>query len=173
MRCDAHIVNLGRLQADLQSLQTTANYNFITPNLCNDGHDPQCIDGAAGGLPAANQFLQKWVPLITSSAAFRQDGLLVVTFDETDMVGAEGSTACCGEQPLASATRFPPGLNGPGGGRIGAVLVSPFIKPGTLTSQSYNHYSLLRSVEDFFGLEHLGYAAEPDLRSLGSDVFTE
>ena len=173
VRCDAHIVNLGRLQADLQSLQTTANYNFITPNLCNDGHDPQCIDGAAGGLPAANQFLQKWVPLITSSAAFRQDGLLVVTFDETDMVGAEGSTACCGEQPLASATRFPPGLNGPGGGRIGAVLVSPFIKPGTLTSQSYNHYSLLRSVEDFFGLEHLGYAAEPDLRSLGSDVFTE
>ncbi len=97
----------------------------------------------------------------------------MVTFDETDMVGAEGSTACCGEQPLASATRFPPGLNGPGGGRIGAVLVSPFIKPGTLTSQSYNHYSLLRSVEDFFGLEHLGYAAEPDLRSLGSDVFTE
>ena len=173
VRCDAHIVNLGRLQADLQSLQTTANYNFITPNLCNDGHDPQCIDGEAGGLPAANQFLQKWVPLITSSAAFRRDGLLVVTFDETDMVGAEGSTACCGEQPLASATRFPPGLNGPGGGRIGAVLVSPFIKPGTLTSQSYNHYSLLRSVEDFFGLEHLGYAAEPDLRSLGSDVFTE
>ena len=170
-RCDAHIVNLKRLSADLQALETTANYNFVTPNLCNDGHDPQCIDGEAGGMAAANQFLQKWVPLITASAAFRQDGLLVVTFDETDMVGPEGSTACCGEQPLASATRFPPGLNGPGGGRIGAVMISPFIKPGTVTVQPYNHYSLLRSVEDFFGLEHLGYAAQPELRSLGPDVF--
>jgi N-acetylated-alpha-linked acidic dipeptidase len=172
-RCDAHIVNLERLKADLQSIQTTANYNFVTPNLCNDGHDPQCIDGEVGGMPAANQFLQKWVPLITSSPAFRKDGLLVVTFDETDMVGAEGSTACCGELPLASAMRFPPGLNGPGGGRIGAVLISPFIKPGTVTSEPYNHYSLLRSVEDFFGLDHLGYAAEPGLRSLGADVFTQ
>ena len=64
------------------------------------------------------------------------------------------------------------GVMGPGGGRIGAVLVSRFIKPGTVSMQPYNHYSLLRSVEDFFGLEHLGYAAEPDLRSLGLDVFT-
>ena len=171
-RCEAHIVNLERLSSDLQSAATTANYNFVTPNLCNDGHDPQCLDGALGGMAAVDEFLQKWVPLITSSAAFREDGLLVVTFDETDMVGPEGSTACCGEQPLASAKRFPPGLNGPGGGRIGAVMISPFIKPGTVSSEAYNHYSLLRSIEDFFGLGHLGYAAEPDLRPLGMDVFT-
>jgi hypothetical protein len=88
------------------------------------------------------------------------------------MIGPDGSSACCGEQPLASATRFPPGLNGPGGGRVGAVMISPFIKAATVSLQPYNHYSLLRSVEDFFGLEHLGYAAEPDLRSLGPDVFT-
>jgi N-acetylated-alpha-linked acidic dipeptidase len=172
-RCDAHVVNLRQLAVDLRSVETTPHYNFVTPNLCNDGHDPRCIDGEAGGMAAANQFLQKWVGLITSSPAFRKDGLLVITFDETDMVGSDGSSACCGEKPLASATRFPPGLNGPGGGRVGAVLLSPFIKPGTVSSQAYNHYSLLRSVEDFFGLEHLGYAAEPDLRSLGSDVFTE
>jgi hypothetical protein len=36
----------------------------------------------------------------------------------------------------------------------------------------YNHYSLLRSVEDIFGLGHLGYAAEPGLRAFGPDVFT-
>jgi N-acetylated-alpha-linked acidic dipeptidase len=171
-RCDAHVVNLRQLATDLRSIETTPNYSFITPNLCNDGHDPYCIDGEAGGMAAADDFLRRWVASITSSPAFRKDGLLVVTFDETDMIGPEGSTACCGERPLASATRFPPGLNGPGGGRVGAVLISPFIRPGTVSLQPYNHYSLLRSVEDFFGLERLGYAAEPDLRSLGADVFT-
>jgi phosphatidylinositol-3-phosphatase len=170
-RCDSHIVNLEKLAGDLQSAATTANYSFITPNLCNDGHDPQCTGGGPGGMTAANAFLEKWVPLITGSPAFRNDGLLIVTFDETDMVGSDGSTACCNEEPLAGST-YPPGLNGPGGGRIGAVMLSPFIKPGTVSNEPYNHYSLLRTVEDFFGLEHLGYAAEPQLQALGPDVFT-
>ena len=52
------------------------------------------------------------------------------------------------------------------------MLLSPFIRPGTTTSAQYNHYSLLRSIEDAFGLAHLGYAAAPGLRSFGSDVFT-
>lgn len=170
-RCDSHIVNLKKLAGDLQSAATTANYSFITPNLCNDGHDPECTGGGPGGMTAANAFLEKWVPLITGSPAFRNDGLLIVTFDETDMVGSDGSTACCNEEPLAGST-YPPGLNGPGGGRIGAVMLSPFIKPGTVSNEPYNHYSLLRTVEDFFGLEHLGYAAEPQLQALGPDVFT-
>jgi hypothetical protein len=50
--------------------------------------------------------------------------------------------------------------------------LSPFINPGTVSNEPYNHYSLLRTVEDIYGLSHLGYAAEPDLKSLGSDVFT-
>jgi hypothetical protein len=35
----------------------------------------------------------------------------------------------------------------------------------------YNHYSLLRTVEDIFGLAHLGDAAMPQVRSFGPDVF--
>jgi hypothetical protein len=170
-RCDAHVVNLNALPKDLQSAATTPNYVFITPNLCNDGHDPLCIDGGPGGFPAVDAFLRKWVPLITGSPAFKQDGLLVITFDESEGNGPEGSTACCGEKPLASARR-PAGVLGPGGGRIGAVLLSPFIKPGTVSTVPYNHYSLLRTVEDIFGLGHLGYAGEPDLKSFGADVFT-
>ncbi|MDB6046899.1 MAG: phosphoesterase [Gammaproteobacteria bacterium] len=170
-RCEAHVVNLDALPKDLQSLATTANYTFITPNLCNDGHDPECVDGGPGGFVAADAFLKKWVPLITASAAFKKDGLLIITFDESDGEGPEGSTACCGEKPLASARRLP-GVRGPGGGKIGAVLLSPFIKPGTVSTVPYNHYSLLRTVEDIFGLEHLGYAAEPDLQPFGADVFT-
>jgi phosphatidylinositol-3-phosphatase len=170
-RCDAHVVNLDALPKDLQAVATTPNYTFITPNLCNDGHDPECIDGQPGGYAAIDAFLRKWVPLITASAAFQQDGLLVVTFDESEGSGREGSTACCGEKPLASARR-PAGVLGPGGGRVGAVLLSRFIAPGTVSTVPYNHYSLLRTVEDTFGLAHLGYAAEPDLRPFGADVFT-
>lgn len=170
-RCDAHVVNLEVLPRDLVSQATTPNYVFITPNLCNDGHDPECIDGTPGGFTAIELFLRKWVPLILASPAFRQDGLLIITFDESEGNGSEGATACCGERPLASARR-PAGFIGPGGGRIGAVLLSRYIKPGTVSTVPYNHYSLLRTVEDIFGLQHLGYAAEPDLRPLGPDVFT-
>jgi hypothetical protein len=57
-----------------------------------------------------------------------------------------------------------------GGGRIGAVLLSPLIRPGTISTVDYNHYSLLRTVEDIFGLPHLGDAAMPQVRSFGPDV---
>ena len=53
-RCDAHVVNFNRLPQDLASVATTPNFVFITPNLCSDGHDPQCVDGRAGGLAAIN-----------------------------------------------------------------------------------------------------------------------
>jgi phosphatidylinositol-3-phosphatase len=171
-RCDTHVVNLNVLPKDLQSVATTPNYVFITPNLCNDGHDPLCIDGGPGGFAAVEAFLRKWVPRILASPAFKQDGLLVITFDESEGNGPEGSTACCGEKPLSSARR-PAGVLGPGGGRIGAVVLSPFIKPGTVSTVPYNHYSLLRTVEDIFDLGHLGYAAEPELQSFGPDVFTQ
>lgn len=172
VRCDAHVVNLEGLPKDLQRVATTPNYVFITPNLCNDGHDPECIDGSPGGFQAVDAFLRKWVPLITGSPAFKKDGLLIVTFDESAGNGPEGATACCGELPLAGARR-PAGVIGPGGGRIGAVLLSPFIKPGTVSNEPYNHYSLLRTVEDIYGLEYLGYAAEPGLKPVGADVFTQ
>src|SRR6202012_4888592 len=82
----------------------------------------------------------------------------------------EDSTACCGERALPGQPRQPGGV-GPGGGRVGAVMLSPFIRPGTTSAVPYNHYALLRSVEDMLGLAHLGYAAEPGLRTFGADVF--
>lgn len=169
-RCNTHVVNLNVLPKDLARVASTPNYTFITPDLCDDGHDPECADGGEGGPRAVNTFLKKWVPLITGSKAFRQDGLLIITFDESGG-GPEGSNACCGEQPLPGS-RFAPGFRGPGGGRIGAVLLSPFIRPGTVSNVPYNHYALLRSVEDLFHLPHLGYAGAPGLKPFGKDVFT-
>jgi hypothetical protein len=164
-RCAGHVVNLEVLKGDLHDARSTPNFSFITPSLCHDGHDAPCKNGEPGGLVSADKFLREWVPQILASPAFKQDGLLLITFDE----GTNGA-ACCHEQGLPGGPQ--PGQFGPGGGRIGAVLISPFIAPGTVSQAEYNHYAFLRSMEDMFGVPYLGYAAAPQLRSFGADVFT-
>ena len=81
-RCVQHVVSLRHLEADLKSISTTPNYVFITPNLCDDGHDAPCVDHAPGGLVQADGFLRKWVPKIMDSPAFKADGVLIITFEE-------------------------------------------------------------------------------------------
>jgi len=68
-----------------------------------------------------------------------------------------------------------------GGGDTGSVLISPYIRPGSVSTGFYNHYSWLRTMEDLFrvgtvspGLDgegHIGYAAQPGLAPFGPDVF--
>jgi phosphatidylinositol-3-phosphatase len=197
--CAEHVVNMSALEPDLKSLATTPNYVFMTPNLCHDGHDggngARCVSGEPGGLESADQFLRETVPRILASPAFRRDGLLIITFDEAELeydydsatrttyVKSGDAEACCNESPGPNIPAYQPlrargfggingpGLAGPGGGRIGAVLLSPYIPPGTVSSTPYNHYSLLRSVEDIFSLSYLGYAGQADLKSFGPDVF--
>ena len=164
--CDSRVVNLDHLTADLAKTDSTANFVYITPNLCHDGHDAPCKNGEPGGLISADAFLRTWVPRILDAPAFKKDGLLIITFDE----GNDGK-ACCNEKPLPGGPQ-PGGQIGPGGGQIGAVLLSPFIAPGTQSNVEYNHYSLLRTLEDMFGLSHLGYAQDDQLHTFGSDVFT-
>jgi hypothetical protein len=167
--CNANVVNLSRLPGDLSSAANTPNYVFITPNLCDDGHDKPCSNGQPGGLTQANTFLETWVPKITGSPAFKQNGLLIVTFDEA----ISDSRACCGEQPgpYDAAHGIQSGGSGPGGGVVGAVLLSPFIKPGTVSTVSYNHYSMLGSVEDLFGLSRQAFAA--GTTAFGADIFNK
>ena len=85
-----------------------------------------------------------------------------------------------------------------GGGDAGAVVISPFVTPGTVSNSYYNHYSLLRTIEDIFGEQsggtntltggivpdgstsgnagdtngpYLGFASQPGLAPFGHDVF--
>jgi hypothetical protein len=203
--CDANVVPLGTLGAhgipspnghlarDLRSEKTTPRFAFLTPNLCSDGHDGTCAGtnstgGHVGGLTGADQFLQAWMPLILGSPAYKHgDTLVVITFDEADVDQSDPTYAvsCCNE--ATGPNTHAPGNAGlatdtaPGGGQIGALLLSPkYVTPGsTDTSGSYNHYSALRSYEDLLGLTtggndregHLGFAAAKGLAPFGTDVF--
>ncbi len=204
--CDANIVPLGslgptgkpnphgHLARDFSHVSTTPRFAFITPNLCDDGHDTPCVGTNSsgthsGGLTGAHDFLQHWMPLLLDSPAYRSGSLLiVVTFDEADVDATNNppyAAACCHEQPGPN-TPAPGNASGteaadPGGGRVGAILLnSRYIKPGSVDSTvTYNHYSALRSYEDLLGLTtggtdghgHLGWAAAPTLRPFGTDVF--
>jgi hypothetical protein len=164
--CDANVVPLDQLAQDVQRPETTPNFAFITPDLCSDGHDASCADGGPGGLQAADAFLRRWVPVIVGSPGFADHGLLIVTWDEANL---DKTDACC-DEPTGPNTPSP-GVTGAGGGRTGTVLISPFVRPGSVNETSYNHYALLRSVEDLFGLGHLGYAARDGLKPFGADVY--
>ena len=95
---------------------------------------------------------------------------MIITFDEAECeTAASDSTSCCSETPGPNSPT--PGIAGPGGGRIGAVVLSPFVKPGTVNTNSYNHYSLLGTIEDIFGLGRLGYA--DTATAFGSDVLNQ
>jgi hypothetical protein len=167
--CDAHVLSFQPLLGDLSKVSTTPNFSWISPNLCMDGHDAPCADGDPGGLTEINGFLHIWIPEIMNSPAYQQDGLIFITFDEGNT-----DTACCGETSGVSPSHpnaAEPGMGGPGGGDVGAVLLSPFIKGGTVSTVDYNHYSALRTIEDIFGLSHLGDAAMPQVKAFGRDVF--
>lgn len=122
--CPEQAVDIARLAPDLQLPADGApRLSWITPGLCNDGHD--C------GPAVASRYLGGLVREITASAAWRQGGVLFVTWDEDD---------------ASSGNHVPLLVIAPGG--------------HTMTSSvAYDHYSLLATIEDLLGLPRLGHAA--------------
>jgi phosphatidylinositol-3-phosphatase len=193
--CQTNVVNMeSNLANDLSSVSTTANLTFITPNLCDDGHDSPCANGAPGGYASINAFLTQWIPQILASPAYQADGLLIINFDESNTnISISGSTEtvsfpgyfCCNEQLGPNLAPYPIvdtlaygsetvilNYQNYGGDNTGAILLSPFIKGGTVSTQPYNHYSMLRTIEDIYGLGHIGNAQTDGLVPVGTDVFT-
>jgi phosphatidylinositol-3-phosphatase len=181
--CATNVVNLERLKDDLATEATTPNFVFISPNLCHDGHDAPCKNGEPGGLRSADAFLRQWVPRIMASPAYQQGGLIVITFDEGEAEVTPNPAGgrfmsfagekCCHQQPGPNLAPFPQtAVEGQwtyrfkdfGGDRVGAVLLSPFLRGGEVSKTPFNHYSLLKTLEDLFGTDgHLGYAGQPGL----------
>lgn len=154
--CAVNDVALTELSADLGKIDSTPNFALISPNLCNAGVTGQCPAGAPDGAASADAFLAKWVPEILDSPAYEKDGLLIVTFGEVNAV-----------DPASGA---PPVEDEP---KVGALLLSRFVSPGATDPASYTPYSLLRTIEDLFGLDHLGLAGAAEVKSFASGLLGE
>jgi len=150
--CDENDVPLEELAKDLRKLDSTANFSYISPSLCNAGFRGTCPEGTAEGAAAADAFLAQQVPAILSSPAYKKDGLLIVTFGAADPEPPTDPAAAVAVDPR----------------KVGALLISPLVSPGAIDAVDYNPYSLLRSVEDLFALSPLGNAAGTKVRSFAS-----
>jgi hypothetical protein len=115
---------------------------------------------------SANAFLADVVPMIQASSAYRNGGLIVITFDE-----GSSNAGCCGEDAFST-----------GGGEVGMVLLGPGLHPH-LSSCQYNHFALLRTWEDLFrlgpratgiagsdGHGHLAHAGDAGVPTLTPDL---
>ena len=171
--CEADDVGLSELSGDLAIPSRTPSFAYIVPGLCHDGSPTPCGPGAPAGLQAAEPFLEKVVPEITGSVAYKEGGLLVITVDQAPSSGAGAdSSSCCGQPQFPNLPASSSGLAPEGGGQVGALLLSPFIKGGGVSQEPYNHFSLLRTIEDIFGLPHIGYAALPKVSSFEPSIFS-
>lgn len=92
-----------------------------------------CHDMHDCSISRGDAFLAEFLPRIIDSPEFRADGLVVVTFDEGDLAVA-------------------------GGGSVLTILIGPGVKAAYRSDAAYDHYSLLRTIEDAWGMPCLAEA---------------
>ena len=162
-----------KLSADLATPSRTPSFAYIAPDLCHDGSPTPCASGAPAGMAAAEGFLERVVPEITGSKAYKESGLLAITVDEAPSSGEfADSSSCCGQPQFPNLPASTSALGPPGGGQVGALLLSPYIAKAGVSQEPYNHFSLLRTIEDLFGLAHLGYAGLSKVNSFEPSIFS-
>jgi phospholipase C len=148
-RCRAHVRPYTELANDIRN-DRVPRFSFIVPDTCHDGHDQTCSNGQPGGIVAADKWLKGQVPSLLSYLR-AHDGLLIITLDENGFTDTS-DLVCCHGGLLGILPSF--------GGRIGLLAIGPGLKAGKVVSTPYDHMSLLRTIEDSFGIgEYLNNAA--------------
>ncbi len=240
--CHNNEVGLGRLANDLKTDSTTPTLSYLIPAPCNDGSEAACHSNATSGLAAANRFLKSVVPEIRRSPAYKDGGMIAITFDQAPQTGQYADPSACCASPAsypnlrglpAGTPAAPPGAMGTttpgttttgttttdtttaapattttdttttpatattdttttpattttapislgsgettptgGGGQVGLLLISRYVKANSTDVVDYfNHFSLLATIENMFGLHRLGYAGAPGLPIFSTGVF--
>ncbi len=185
------VVPLTQLTADLAS-NNVPQFAWITPNICNDMHGmsgPACTYPSAGSGPSAqgyqqgDAFLQQWVSAIMNSRAWNRNSVIFITWDEggfsnVSPYGPESTAGCCDSPILANPPVNPVDVSGGdlapaaggavfGGAQVPMIVISGHVHGHVVDPTPYNHYSLLRTVEDIFQLGYLQLAGDSNqVRSL-------
>ncbi len=271
--CHKDEAGLGRLKTDVKSSSTTPTLAYIIPAPCSDGSEAACKPDATPSLAGANRFLKTVVPEIKKSPAYKDGGMIVITFDQAPQTGQYADPSACCSSPAsypnlrglpAGTPAAPAGAMGPaapgttttdttttdttttdtnttdttagttttdtttdttttgvatgatittgattttgaattgtttgttttgttttspvslgsgettptgGGGQVGLLVISPYVKANTSDVVDYfNHFSLLGTLENMFGLHRLGYSDAPGLPLFSTGVFNK
>jgi phosphatidylinositol-3-phosphatase len=160
---------------------------YITPDQCNDMHGG--VNTAVPGHPEtpcpynttnddpndvllkqnADAFVKGAVTTIMSSRAWTQHSAIFIVADEGDYTGNAvnggwDSPAGCCDSPVLPAgdpdisASWPGGLYG--GALVPAIVIDPSGPRDFVSSAPYNHYSMLRTIEDAWGLPELGFTSD-------------
>ncbi len=143
--------------------------------------------GGAGSVDAAleqggNNFLATIVPEILNSKAWHSGpSAIFIQFDETSYDAsmpqngfwasnytlAAGSPTVAAGTVLGGVTRFPFPGGVDGGGHALALVITNTARH-VVSSVPYNEYSVLRTIEQGFGLPYLGHAGSPGVHSMAA-----
>jgi len=147
--CIAHVRPYGELATDMAAAKVP-QYNFVTPNLCNDMHGETlgttCPPVLTDLIKRGDTWLSTEIPKIMASTEYKTAGAIFITWDE-------------GEGLLTTSD-----------GPIGMIVVSPFAKVKYSNSIKYTHSSLLRTVQTIFSITP--YIRDADKATDLSDLFT-
>jgi len=158
---DHELVGLDRLDGDLRS-GTFPAFALVVPNQCNEMHGidspkapPGCGKTDAELVHRGDAALGRLVDAIRRSAFWndpRSNAAIVVTWDEdgkADRVPGAPQSCCVVD------------AHNPGGGHIPTIVITNHGPRGTADGTLYDHYSLLRTIEDALRLDgHLRHAGD-------------
>jgi hypothetical protein len=130
-----------------------------------------CAEPAYPNLPAGTPATP--TPSTADAAGPPADGTATTTTPTTSTTPTSTTPDSTTTTSTTPAAPLPPGADTAtgGGGHVGLLLISQFVKPGSVAVSNYNHFSLLRSIEDLFALQPTGYAGYPGVLAFDSVIY--
>lgn len=153
----ANLVDLSQFDTDLAN-RDVPDYVWISPDQCSDMHgrggpatDPCNFGNVQGLIATGDAFLHETVDAIMHSSAWNGNSVIFITWDESDFTGSGpfgfGDTSgCCDANP--------------GGGHVVTLVISHSDHAARTSSDAFNHYSMLATVEDGWNLGCLNFTCD-------------
>jgi hypothetical protein len=152
-----------QLATDLASASTTPNFVWVSPDSCHDMHGASSAAAAAVNIPSCaypasgldhgaitlgDNYVKSTVMAIMASAAWQENSVIVIPWDEDDYAGYAG---CC-DSPTGADGGILGGANAP------LIVITSKNAKHQSVDTPFNHYSLLATIEQLWGLPCLANA---------------